>query len=310
MVIRKLIVLALLLVSFEGFTQQDPFFSHFALNPLQYNAGWIGAEDTGYLTLQHRSQWLGYPGGGAPTTQHLSFALPLRGKISGLGLNIVNDSQGPIRRFEAEAGIGYSKELRKGVLSIGIMPGIISQSINENLIAVNPDDVAIPGQVAETKPNLDLGFVYSSNSGYFVGLGINNVIEPSFSFGSTGKNVLERSFAISGGITYEVNRDIKVVPTAIIRTELQTYTIDIGGLLYLKDKIWGGITYRLEESANLLLGYSLLKDNALKFGYSFEYVVENREAKQATSHELFIRYNLPNLIIGGKKPIKTPRFSF
>ena len=61
----------------------------------------------------------------------------------------------------------------------------------------------------------------------------------------------------------------------------KSYTLDLGAIAYLRDKMWGGITYRLEESANFLIGYNLLKDNALKVGYSFEYVIQNREAKQA-----------------------------
>ncbi|MEL7146536.1 MAG: PorP/SprF family type IX secretion system membrane protein, partial [Bacteroidota bacterium] len=136
--IKRLLVLLCLGMSTLGYAQQDPFFSHFALNPLQYNAGWIGAEQTGYVTLQHRSQWLGYPQGEAPTTQHLTFAVPfVDQKISGVALNVVNDSQGPFRRFEAKVGVGYNVSVRTGTLSFGLMPGVISQTIDGNLLPVN-----------------------------------------------------------------------------------------------------------------------------------------------------------------------------
>ncbi|MEL7221753.1 MAG: PorP/SprF family type IX secretion system membrane protein, partial [Bacteroidota bacterium] len=178
-----------------------------------------------------------------------------------------------------------------------------------NLLPVNPNDPAIPenGQ-SELKLNLDAGFVFTHRNGYYVGLGLNNLLAPDFSFGTTGQNIVERSFALSGGIEYELNKDVVIIPSAIMRTDLNTYTIDLGAIAYLRDKMWGGITYRLEESANILLGYNLMKDNALKLGYSFEYVLQNQEAKQATSHELFVRFNLPNIILGGKKPVYTPRF--
>lgn len=308
--IKRLLLFLCLGISSIGYAQQDPFFSHFALNPLQYNAGWIGAEQTGYVTLQHRSQWLGYPQGDAPTTQHLTFALPFVGqKLSGVALNVVNDTQGPFRRFEAKIGLGYNKEMRTGTLSFGIMPGVISQSIDGDLNPVNPIDPRIPdsGQ-SELQPNMDAGLLFTHKSGYYIGVGFNNLLAPNFSFGAEGQNVIERSYAISGAVEYEVGRDIVVIPSAILRTDLNTYTVDLGAIAYLRDKMWGGITYRLEESANILLGYNLLKDNALKLGYSFEYVLQNQEAKQATSHELFVRFNLPNIIIGGKKPVYTPRF--
>jgi hypothetical protein len=51
-------------------------------------------------------------------------------------------------------------------------------------------------------------------------------------------------------------------------------------------------------------------ENQLKFGYAFDYVVKDREAKEVTSHEIYIRYNLPDLIFGGRKAVKTPRFNF
>lgn len=309
MMIKRLLIIAFIFLTSYSYGQQDPFFSHFALNPLQYNAGWIGAEKTGYLTLQHRSQWLGYPQGDAPTTQHLSFAVPFIGKISGLALNVVNDSQGPFGRFEAKVGVGYNHETRRGTFSFGLMPGIISQSINSELIPVEPGDPAIPenGQ-SELQANLDAGILYTSKKGYYLGVGLNNLLAPSFSFGATGQNVIERSLAFSAGFEYELNRDVDIIPSVLVRTDGKSYTLDLGAIAYLRDKMWGGITYRLEESANFLIGYNLLKDNALKVGYSFEYVIQNREAKQATSHELFIRYNLPNILIGGKKPVYTPRF--
>ena len=58
----------------------------------------------------------------------------------------------------------------------------------------------------------------------------------------------------------------------------------------------------------VLLGLNLLKDNSLRAGYSFDYVIQNRDAKQATSHEIMVSYALPVGVYGEKKIIRTPRF--
>jgi hypothetical protein len=51
-----------------------------------------------------------------------------------------------------------------------------------------------------------------------------------------------------------------------------------------------------------------LKDKSLKLGYSLDYVIQAQKAKQATSHELLLSYNMAAVTGGGKKTIRTPRF--
>jgi len=36
--------------------------------------------------------------------------------------------------------------------------------------------------------------------------------------------------------------------------------------------------------------------------------VHNSQAKKATSQEIYIRYDLLDFVLGGKKKVKTPRF--
>ncbi len=69
--------------------------------------------------------------------------------------------------------------------------------------------------------------------------------------------------------------------------------------------------FRGEESISLILEYSLLKDNSLKLGYSFDLVFGGLEAKAPTSHELLLRYALSNVTKEFERVIqRTPRFRF
>jgi len=56
------------------------------------------------------------------------------------------------------------------------------------------------------------------------------------------------------------------------------------------------------------MGVNVLKDKSLKIGYSLDYIIQAQKAKQATSHEILMSYNMPAVTGGGKKIIRTPRF--
>ncbi len=310
---KILLAIFMCAVTWQITAQQNPFFSHFALNPTYYNPGYIGVEDYAYAIAMYRNQWVGYPGGAAPSTQMLTFSAPIKWKLSGLSVNVINDNLGPVSNIQAQFGIGYKTDLRIGTISIGVMPGIYSKTLNgEELIFNDPNDPFNTGNSeSQISPDLAAGIYYQSRKKYFIGLGVTNLLNPSFNFGVEGLlNEVRRTYNLSAGTSYNIRRGISLAPAAIVRTDLQTYTLDIGSMLYFKERIWGGLTYRLEESANILFGYSFFENKTLKAGYSFEYIIQEREAKQPVSFEVFLRYDLPNIMIGGKKQVHTPRYRF
>lgn len=113
---------------------------------------------------------------------------------------------------------------------------------------------------------------------------------------------------ITAGYFYEVNFDLKLSPSVLIKTDLKEYSFDLGIIATLKDKMWGGLSFRQSEAANVLLGYSFLKDKSLKLGYAIDVVVKDREAKENFSHEMMLSYQLPVNPGTGKKVVRTPRY--
>jgi hypothetical protein len=71
--------------------------------------------------------------------------------------------------------------------------------------------------------------------------------------------------------------------------------------------MWAGLSFRQSEAANVLLGYSFLKDKSLRLGYAIDVVVKDQEAKENFSHEVLLSYQLP-AITTGKKVVRTPRY--
>jgi hypothetical protein len=73
-------------------------------------------------------------------------------------------------------------------------------------------------------------------------------------------------------------------------------------------KFWGGLSFRQGDAAIILIGFNMMKDNALRIGYSFDYIISARAAKSPTSQEFMISYKLPAPTAGAKSITRTPRF--
>ncbi|WP_425389982.1 PorP/SprF family type IX secretion system membrane protein [Ekhidna sp.] len=307
--------LALLIAAHSGVAQNDYFFNHYMFNPSYYNAAWIGTDNQAFVAMHHRTQWAGYDASfdpqGAPSSQLLSFVVPMEGKLSGLGLSLSNDKTGPLNAVQARFAVSARKEFSFGHLAIGLSPALNIASLNANYRTVDQGDDAIPaGSESQFRPNLHASLFFQSKRDYFIGAGVENILEPSFDFGAKATNKTLMSYTLMGGTTIGVARELTFSPSVLLRSDLNAYTFDVSALLTYQEKMWGGLAFRRAESISVLLGYSFLENNKLRAGYSFDYVVKDQDAKQPTSHEVFIRYNLPGLIFGGRKAVKTPRFTF
>jgi type IX secretion system PorP/SprF family membrane protein len=295
--------------------QQDPQFTHYMFNTLYYNPGFSGVEGATKLTALARTQWLGYNGtydrGGAPTTQLISMTTPIFKLNSGFGAYIVNDKLGPQNNLEAQASYAYHLGIKNSKLSLGARVGMFSQTVDFGQYrATNPNDPLLEGRGVESqiRPDVAVGAFWRKEK-YYVGFSANHLLKSSFDFGVTNlRNALQPHLYLTGGYFHEANFDLKFQFMTLISTDLVTTNINLGGIAYFKDTMWGGLSFRSSEAAILLLGYSLLKDKSLKVGYALDYVVINQAAKQATSHELMLTYELPVNPGSGKKVVRTPRY--
>lgn len=317
---RVWLMLCFVWLSLPGRAQSQFFFNHYMLNPSFFNPAWVGTESIASATFQYRSQWTGYNttfdgAGGAPSTQLLSVVLPVVDfPISGLGLNVSNDNLGPLANQQIQISTSYALTMRKGTLRVGIMPGLYGRTLKFDQLRFNDvtDPYNIQQRETQLKPDFSAGLFYQSNNKFLVGLSGLNLLESNFDFGLADSlgNQIKRSYYLFLARPISFSPEISILPNVMIRSNFSGFTFDLGAMIFLNEKIWGGISYRLEESIILYFGYSMLKDNALKLGYSFDYVIQNQDAKQVTSNEIFLKYDLPNLIFGGKKSVKTPRFAF
>jgi type IX secretion system PorP/SprF family membrane protein len=294
--------------------QQDPQFSQYMLNTLYYNPGFAGVEGVTKLTALHRSQWLGYQptagNGGAPTTQIVSMTAPIYKLNSGFGAYIMNDKLGPQTNQEIQATYAYHLALKDSKLSFGLRAGIYSQTLNFDLYrAINPDDPLLKanGKESQIRPDISMGVFYRKEK-YYAGISFNHIVKSTFDFGLSQRSPLKNHVYLTGGYYYDVSFDLRFLFTGLVQSDLTKTTVTAGAIGYFKDKVWVGTAFRQAESATLILGYSLVKDKSVKLGYAIDYVIQDQQAKQATSHELVLTYELPVNPGGGKKVVRTPRY--
>jgi type IX secretion system PorP/SprF family membrane protein len=313
---RTFYTLLLFLAGISVYAQQDAQFSQYMFNNLYLTPAYAGVDGVTQLSAVYRSQWQGYQSsfgdGGAPVSQLVSFTAPIHKLKSGFGTYILNDKLGPMNNLEVQASYAYHLGIKDSKLSFGLRVGMYSQTINYDIYrAINPNDPLLEdksGKESQVRPDIGAGLFYRSEK-YYVGFGINHLTRAKFDFGvNDARGALENHMNVTAGYFYEVNFDLQISPSILVKTDFNELTIDGGIIATLKDKMWGGLAFRQGEALYVLLGYSFLKDHSLKLGYSIDVVLKDKEAKSSLSHEVMLSYQLPVNPGSGKKVVRTPRY--
>ncbi|MFY0626520.1 MAG: PorP/SprF family type IX secretion system membrane protein [Reichenbachiella sp.] len=319
---RRILVGCLLMIVGPVWAQQNPQFSQYMFNAPYWDVAFTGLDGKTSISAFSRNQWLGYESsfeaeGGAPITEFLNFTTPLTLLNTPLsfGGNFIFDKLGPLTNIQIQVGMAYHWEFPRGTVSFGLRPSFNNQKVDfSTLDFLHPDDEEFSqGKESKFAMDLDAGVAYSTED-YSIGIGISHILRPSYDYGisqtSGTTESLDLQYNIYGEYNYVVSYKLVLSPSALIQTDINSYTFNVGAIATYIEKIWAGLSYRNAESIVIILGYSFLKDNSLKLGYSFDYVLNEKEAKAATSHELYLRFNLPSISSGSKKIIRTPRFRY
>jgi type IX secretion system PorP/SprF family membrane protein len=307
----------LLLLAFSStrlLAQQDAQFTQYMFNHLYLTPAAAGADGVTKASILYRLQWQGYQSsfgdGGAPTSQILTFSTPIYKLKSGFGMYILNDRLGPQNNLEAQAMYAYHLGIKENKLSFGVKLGIYSQTIDfSKYRPIDEDDPFIVnnGKESQIRPDLGVGLMWRSQK-YYAGAGFNHLLKSEFDFGSSLRNSLETHMDLTGGYFFDVNMDLQISPSFLVKTDFNEYSVDLAVIATYQDTMWGGLAFRSSEAANVLLGYSFLKDKSLRFGYSIDFILKDRAAKENFSHEFLLTYQLPVVTGGLKKIVRTPRY--
>jgi type IX secretion system PorP/SprF family membrane protein len=316
-----ILTLGLAVCGLTSLAQQDAHFTQFMFANVYLTPAAAGATGVTEVMAMHRSQWLGYESsfndGTAPTSQLISFSSPIHRLKSGFAAYILNDRLGPQNNLAVQAMYAYHLGIRENKLSFGIKLGMYSQTLDfDKYRAIQPNDPLLidpntgffrTGKDSQIKPDLGIGLMYRTEK-YYAAIGFNHLIKSEFDFGVSQRNALTNHMNLTLGYFYDVNFDLQLHPAVLLKTDFNEISMDLGVVATLRNTMWGGLSFRSGEAANLLLGYSFLKDRSMRLGYAIDIVVKDRAAKENFSHEIMLAYQLPVSVGTGKKIVRTPRY--
>ncbi|WP_240337117.1 PorP/SprF family type IX secretion system membrane protein [Rufibacter psychrotolerans] len=317
---RNLVLFLLLLFPLLAKAQQLPQFSHYGFNGQFISPGYAGIKGQTELNVLYRYQWLGYDGtfdaGGSPRTALFTVSAPISALKSGIGLVVMKDEIGAVDVFYTQLAYSYHLSVGGGILGVGLQGGLTNMS-KGGYRPNDAGDVRVPNNSSDRKFDLGAGLWYQHDN-WYAGAGITNLLGATYEFenesrnGNYGTVTGEKHLMVTGGYEIELSDVIAVTPTVLLKQDINAgvTSFEAGGRATFNDKFWGGAGYRFGEAITGMLGVYLLKDNALSFGYAFDYTAVGTNAKSATSHEVMLGYRLPKPRNNTKPPIRTPRYFF
>ncbi|MEQ8324923.1 MAG: type IX secretion system membrane protein PorP/SprF [Vicingaceae bacterium] len=293
--------------------QQDPLYTQYMFNPLNYNPAYAGNKSILSAALVYRNQWAGIQG--APKIVTFAAHSPLKNKNMGVGFEVTNDKIGPTNNISVQASYAYRirvSKISKGKLGFGVKAGVYNSSINWNEINYKDagDGLVLSAKQSYTTPIFDFGLYYHKTNRVFAGATFQNLNSPSQGIKYDGRSTAEESklysaMVLTYGRIVEVNDRVVFRPSFLFRSTFRTSPVlDVNMSLLFDGVFWAGLSYRTTNVVAAILEYEIT--DQIKLGYSYDYDFNGLSTFTTGSHEIFIGFNY-NVF---KSRMRSPRYYF
>ena len=302
---KKIIILILAVISVTVSAQQDPQFTQNMFNKLANNPGFAGSRGVIATSILHRSQWLGFSeGASGASTQNFSIDAELPFLYGGVGLNVVKDKIAQFSNLGLQVSYAYRTELGVGQIGMGMSVGMFQSGLDgTKLNAAQANDNAIPlSSVSGSKLDIGAGIYYNTQDVY-VGISSSHMTEPIVEWSDGNQYPLARHYFLIAGYYHELNPLLSLNPSIYLKSDGATSQLDINTNLIYNNKMWGGVSYRLDEGISLLAGMNLNED--FRFGLAYDVTMMNA---MTNSLEFMLGYNFKIKTKKVMSKYKNPRF--
>jgi type IX secretion system PorP/SprF family membrane protein len=304
---KKIIILILAVISVITVSaQQDPQFTQNMFNKLANNPGFAGSRGVIATSILHRSQYMGFgdQGGAAASTQNFSIDAELPFLYGGVGLNVVKDNIAQFSNLGLQASYAYRTELGVGQIGMGMSVGMYQSGLNGGALkSAQSGDPAIPtGEVKGSSLDIGAGIYYNTQDVY-VGLSSAHMTEPTVEWSDGQDFDLTRHYFLIAGYYHQLSSLLSLNPSIYLKSDGATSQLDINTNLIYNNKMWGGVSYRLDEGISLLAGMNVNED--LKFGLAYDVTMMNA---MTNSIEFMLGYNFKIKTNKAISKYKNPRF--
>ncbi len=285
--------------------QQDPQFSQNMFNKLANNPGYAGSTSGISTSVLHRSQWMGFDDeGAAASTQNFSVDAEVPILNGGVGLNIVKDNIASFSNLGIQASYAYMTQLGFGQIGMGMSVGMYQSGLNGGALRPSQagDPVIPTGDVNGSKLDIGAG-VYFNNQNMYIGLSSAHMTEPTIEWSDGQSYNLARHYFLISGYNYEINPQFSLHPSIYLKHDGATSQLDINTNLIYNNKMWSGVSYRVDEGVIILAGMDI--NESLRFGVGYDVTIIN---PMSNSFEFMLGYNFKVKTTKTISKYKNPRF--
>jgi len=296
---RFLLFISILSLTCAGFVQAqyDAQLSNYLMGMGYYNPAVAGNTENLNALALHRQQWLGIKG--APKSFFIMGDMPLKlGKTNhGVGLVVFTEGIGLFRNTHVAGQYAYKHKFLGGTLSIGIQAGIVNQSFNGDSVRIPTTtefhqeiDGAIPLQkVSGMALDINVG-IYYTHKKFYAGFGITHATEPEIELTETAFTFIGRAFNFTAGYNIQTRNPLfELQPSVFLKTDMQSFQADITGRVIYNKMFNGGISWRVNEAAIILLGATF---GSFQVGYAYDFPYTPLLKGTSGSHEVFVKYSM------------------
>ena len=275
------------------FGQLDPLYAQYMFNQLTFNPACAGSEEkiiAGLTIKKNRSV-----SGLTPEIKSFTIHAPFLARRIGIGLNFSEVKTGFLKNIEANFSYSYKILFSRGILSLGLLGGIIQRSVNNSEVVVkhqdDPDIITL-NNFTEIIPDAGVG-AYFQKENYYLGLAIRHIIPvvALFPDDPLGKHL---HFYLNGGYKYAISSQIRCANSFLVKNSLiTTWQADFTHHFIFLESFWLGGSYRTVNSVSLQSGikfngiFNRIKQD-IKLGYAFDIYTTNMKP----SHEIMLLLDL------------------
>ncbi|NRD22306.1 type IX secretion system membrane protein PorP/SprF [Winogradskyella litoriviva] len=287
---KKLSIIAVLLLAFQMHGQQDPQYTQYMYNMNIINPAYAGSKENLSFGLLYRNQWSKIDGG--PETGTFFGHAPV-GNNLGLGLSVIADQIGPVKETNAYVDLSYTLKLGgEHNLAFGIKAGATFHDIGlAGIDVIDPTDPFLNQDINETTPNIGAGFFYYTDK-YYVSLSVPNLLS-SVHLDDSGLKIGSETqhYFFTGGYVFDLSENTELKPSFMVKSAFDaptSFDVNVNARFYKKFEI--GASYRLDDSFAALMNFALTP--SLRVGYAYDFISSDIKAYAPASHEVFLLFDL------------------
>jgi len=298
-------ILLIIIANFV-FAQQIPIQNQFLVNKFAIAPAYAGYSGHTEAFVNYRQNWIGIEG--APKLTTASFNGKIAGNM-GYGLSAMTESSGNFSQIYITGAYAYHLKFRDNVsLNFGLAPQLFRNQMD--LSKINSYGTQLDPMLqnnsglAVTAFDVGVSSVFIMN-GINIGVSMPRTIGMSFDYkGTDASYELKRHYIAFATWEENITEKIALTPLVLVRTtEKSELNFEVGLIAKMNDRIWGGASYRADNSIVTSVGGAV--GDRLVLNYSYEFGIGGLATANSGTHEFTMGF----LINRAKKPNNTTAFA-